>query len=139
LLLSVCLSDLSSERGVVILYPVSSHSPKSISLHLSEQNGKYFATSEAALKCFLQVGHLCLILSGLDFAIFVLKINNALAFFKDLTALFFSFTALLLRILFRAFRRIPRCISPRAGLSVLIWVLVYSDPRRYRKFPLQYA
>lgn len=80
--LSACLSGLSSETGVIILYLASSHSPKSISLHLFEQNGKYFDFSDAALKYFLQVGHLCLIFTDLDFDISVLKINDASVFFK---------------------------------------------------------
>ncbi len=80
--LSASFSDLSSAAGVVILYLDSSHSPKSINLHLSEQNGKYFAFSAATLKCFLQVGHLCLILSDLDFDFSVLKIYDDSAFFK---------------------------------------------------------
>jgi len=79
---SASFSDLSSGRGVVILYLASSHSPKSISLHLSEQKGKYFVFLAGTLKILWQVGHLCLILSDLGFAIPVLKINDASAFFK---------------------------------------------------------
>jgi hypothetical protein len=55
-------SEEVSDGSEVILYSTSSHAPKSINLHRSEQKGKDSASPDSllpdTLTAFLQIGHL---------------------------------------------------------------------------------